>query len=125
MSIYKSGEDYLERILMLHNKNGSVRAIDIASSMEYSRASVSVALKKLKADGMIDVSNDGLITLTSQGMNTALGIYEKHTYITSFLKYLGVNEDIALEDACKIEHDLSIETFEKLKEFCINNNINN
>ena len=123
MSIYKSGEDYLERILMLQEKNGSVRAIDIAESMEYSRASVSIALKKLKNDELINVSGDSIITLTEKGKKTALEIYEKHKYITSFLIHLGVNENIALEDACKIEHDLSIESFEKLKEFCIKNNI--
>ena len=123
MSIYKSGEDYLERILMLQEKNGSVRAIDIAESMEYSRASVSIALKKLKNDELINVSGDSIITLTEKGRKTALEIYEKHKYITSFLIHLGVNENIALEDACKIEHDLSIESFEKLKEFCIKNNI--
>lgn len=123
MSIYKSGEDYLERILMLQEKNGSVRAIDIAESMEYSRASVSIALKKLKNDELINVSGDSIITLTEKGKKTALEIYEKHKYITSFLIHLGVNENVALEDACKIEHDLSIESFEKLKEFCIKNNI--
>ena len=123
MSVYKSGEDYLERILMLQEKNGSVRAIDIAESMKYSRASVSIALKKLKADAMIDVNVDSIITLTEKGKTTALAIYEKHKYITSFLIHLGVNEDTALEDACKIEHDLSLESFEKLKDFCIKNNI--
>lgn len=125
MSVYKSGEDYLERILMLQNENGYVRAIDIASSMDFSRASVSVALKKLKNDGMLNVSKEGLITLTDKGNVKAISIYEKHTYITSFLIFLGVDEKIALEDACKIEHDLSIQSFDKLKEFCIKNNINN
>ena len=123
MGVLKSGEDYLERILMLQEKNGSVRAIDIAESMEYSRASVSIALKKLKNDELINVSGDSIITLTEKGKKTALEIYEKHKYITSFLIHLGVNENVALEDACKIEHDLSIESFEKLKEFCIKNNI--
>lgn len=125
MSVYKSGEDYLERILMLQNENGYVRAIDIASSMDFSRASVSVALKKLKNDGMLNVSKEGLIILTDKGNAKAISIYEKHTYITSFLMFLGVDEKTALEDACKIEHDLSIQSFDKLKEFCINNNINN
>ena len=114
MGVYKSGEDYLERILMLQEKNGSVRAIDIAESMEYSRASVSVALKKLKSDEMINVSNDSLITLTEKGKQTALAVYEKHKYITSLLLHFGVDEKVALEDACKIEHDLSEETFNAL-----------
>ena len=123
MNRRQSKEDYLERILMLQNKNGSVRAIDIASSMDYSRASVSIALKKLKNDEMINVNSEGLITLTDKGLETAKAVYEKHTYITSFLMHIGVNEDIALEDACKMEHDLSIESFEKLKEYCIKNKI--
>lgn len=125
MSGLKSREDYLERILMLKNKNGYVRAIDIASSMDFSRASVSIALKKLKADEMINVNEDGLIALTAKGMNIAMNVYEKHTYIASFLMFLGVDKKTALEDACKIEHDLSIDSFNKLKEFCIKNNINN
>ncbi len=123
MSIYKSGEDYLERILMLQEKIENVRAIDIAESMQYSRASVSIALKKLKVDGLIFVDTDGSITLTDAGKNTAKAVYEKHKYVTSFLIYIGVSPEVALEDACKLEHDLSIESFEKLKEFCINNNI--
>lgn len=123
MGIYKSREDYLERILMLQEQNGSVRAIDIAESMDYSRASVSIALKKLKAEGLIQVNNDSTICLTELGKQTAIEVYEKHKYITSFLIHLGIDEKIALEDACKIEHDLSIESFEKLKEFCIKNNI--
>lgn len=123
MGIYKSGEDYLERILMLQEKNGSVRAIDIAESMNYSRASVSIALKKLKADGMINVSADSIITLTENGKQTAIAVYEKHKYVTSFLIFIGVSEETALEDACKLEHDLSVESFEKLKDFCIKNNI--
>lgn len=125
MSGLKSREDYLERILMLKNKNGNVRAIDIASSMDFSRASVSVALKKLKADEMININDEGLIVLTDKGMSCAMKVYEKHTYIASFLMFLGIDEKIALEDACKIEHDLSIESFNKLKDFCIKNNINN
>lgn len=123
MGIYKSREDYLERILMLQEQNGSVRAIDIAESMDYSRASVSIALKKLKAEGLIQVNADSTICLTELGKQTAMEVYEKHKYITSFLIHLGIDEKIALEDACKIEHDLSIESFEKLKEFCIKNNI--
>lgn len=123
MSVFKSGEDYLERILMLQEKISNVRAIDIASSMKYSRASVSIALKKLKADNLINVSNEGYITLTDLGHKTALEVYEKHKYITSFLIHIGVNEDVALEDACKMEHDLSLESFEKLKNYCLQNNI--
>jgi Mn-dependent DtxR family transcriptional regulator len=118
MHIFESGEDYLERILMLQNELGNVRAIDIANSMNYSKPSVSVALKKLKANNLIEINNEGNITLTVEGRKKALEVYERHTIITKFLLHIGVNKDVALKDACKIEHDLSDETFNKLKEFC-------
>ena len=118
MSILQSGEDYLERILMLQKQNGSVRAIDIANSMNYSKPSVSVALKKLKASGFIEVNDDGIITLTEEGEKKAFNIFERHTIITKFLMHIGVSNEVALKDACKIEHNLSDETFSKLKEFC-------
>jgi Mn-dependent DtxR family transcriptional regulator len=118
MHIFESGEDYLERILMLQNELGNVRAIDIANSMNYSKPSVSVALKKLKANNLIEINNEGNITLTLEGRKKALEVYERHTIITKFLLHIGVNKDVALKDACKIEHNLSDETFNKLKEFC-------
>lgn len=118
MHIFESGEDYLERILMLQNKNGNVRAIDIANAMNYSKPSVSVALKKLKSINLIEVNSDGYISLTEEGKRKALEIYERHTIITKFLLHIGVDNDTALKDACKIEHDLSEETFNKLKDFC-------
>lgn len=121
MHILESGEDYLERILMLQNKNGSVRAIDIANDMNYSKPSVSIALKKLKANNLIEVNNEGIITLTELGKAKALEVYERHTIITKFLLYIGVDEETALKDACKMEHDLSPITFSKLKEFCDEN----
>ena len=114
MHILESGEDYLERILMLQNKNGSVRAIDIANDMNYSKPSVSIALKKLKANNLIEVNNDGIITLTELGKAKALEIYERHTVITKFLLQIGVDKETALKD-------LSSETFNKLKEFCNKN----
>lgn len=117
MHILESGEDYLERILMLQNKNGSVRAIDIANDMNYSKPSVSIALKKLKAQNLISINQEGLITLTEEGKIKALEIYERHTLITNFLLAIGVSREEALKDACKIEHDLSEDTFRKLKEF--------
>ena len=118
MHILESGEDYLERILMLQNEMGQVRAIDIANSMNYSKPSVSVALKKLREKKLIEVNNDGIISLTSEGKKKALEIYERHTIITKFLLHIGVSNETALKDACEIEHDLSEETFNKLKEFC-------
>ena len=120
MHILESGEDYLERILMLQSKIKNVRAIDIANAMNYSKPSVSVALKKLKANNLIEVNNDGIISLTDEGKKKALEIYERHTIINKFLLHIGVDSDTALKDACKIEHDLSDETFNKLKDFCNN-----
>lgn len=117
MGKLESREDYLERILMLSENGKRVRAIDIANSMNYTKSSVSIALKKLKNNGHILVDNHSNITLTEQGKKIALEIYEKHKIISSLLIMMGVNENTAKEDACKIEHDLSDETFEKIKEY--------
>lgn len=114
----RSYEDYLERILMLSKNLEHVRAIDIANSMGYSKPSVSIALKKLKANNLISVSDTtGYITLTESGNEIASSILEKHEVITTCLVALGVSYDVALEDACNIEHDLSDEAFIKLKEY--------
>ena len=125
MNVLESGQDYLERILMLQKKLANVRAIDIANDMNYSKPSVSIALKKLKQLNLINVNSDGYITLTDEGMKLALNVYERHTIITSFLLHIGISKEAALKDACKMEHDLSDETFRKLKEFCEKNNIIN
>lgn len=114
----RSYEDYLERILMLSKNLEHVRAIDIANSMGYSKPSVSIALKKLKANNLISVSDTtGYITLTESGNEIASSVLEKHEVITTCLVALGVSYDVALEDACNIEHDLSDEAFIKLKEY--------
>ena len=114
----RSYEDYLERILMLSKNLEHVRAIDIANSMGYSKPSVSIALKKLKANNLISVSDTtGYITLTESGNEIASSVLEKHEVITTCLVALGVSFDVALEDACNIEHDLSDEAFSKLKEY--------
>ncbi len=116
MNKYESKEDYLERILMLSERNGSVRAIDLAIDMEFSKPSVSIALKKLKNSQLILVDeHTGNITLTEQGMKIAQATYEKHKIIASALMLIGVKEEVALSDACKIEHDISEETFNCLK----------
>ncbi len=116
MDKFKSSEDYLERILQLKQKQSIVRAIDIANDMNYSKPSVSIALKKLKSNGFIFVNeNNGNIELTEKGHEIAKYVLEKHEIITNCLIFLGVNQEIALEDACKIEHDLSDLSFEKLK----------
>ena len=117
MNKFESKEDYLERILMLSEKNKNLRAIDIATSMNYSKPSVSIALKKLKTNELINVDNNGIITLTEKGRNIAIEIYERHKIISSALIMIGVDPIIAKEDACRIEHDISHETFIKLKEF--------
>ena len=115
MNILESREDYLERILMLQKNGNRVRAIDIAKSMGYSKPSVSIALKKLREAEMIEVGEDGYITLTKEGKEIAIRVYERHETITSILIKIGVSPETAEEDACKIEHELSEETFEALK----------
>ena len=118
MNKFESKEDYLERILMLTENNELVRAIDIASSMNYSKPSVSIALKKLKNEDYISVDDsNGNIRLTTKGYNVAIEIYERHKVLSSALMMIGVSEETAKEDACKIEHDLSEETIQKIKEF--------
>lgn len=116
MQIKESAEDYLEKILILSNKNSLVRSIDIVNYMKLSKPSVSVAMKKLRENGYILMDNDGYITLTEEGKKIAEKIYERHMFITKWLQDLGVPEEIASSDACKIEHVLSVETFDAIKE---------
>lgn len=116
MKIYESAQDYLERILMLNKEHGHVRSIDIASDMGVTKQSVSRAMKNLREDGYINVDNNGYITLTLKGLDVANHMYERHTTITKFFTVIGVPEDIALKDACKMEHDISSETFEAIKQ---------
>lgn len=112
----ESSEDYLERILMLSkDETVLVRAIDVASSMGYSKASVSIALKKLEEKGYVTVGKKQALILTPEGKEIAAKIYERHEVIGHFFIGLGVDEDTAYKDACKIEHDLSDETFSALK----------
>lgn len=114
--ILESGEMYLEDILILKKKNGVVRAIDVANYMGFSRPSVSRALGILKNNGFVTVDNAGDISLTDEGRRIAEKIYERHTVMADFLERLGVSHETAVADACKIEHDISDETFEKIKE---------
>lgn len=113
MSNFESREDYLETIYIL-SKKGKVRSIDIVNEMNYSKPSVSIAMKKLKEEGYIEIS-DNYITLTSNGLDVASKVYERHEILTKALVLLGVNEETALIDACKIEHDLSEESFSAIK----------
>ena len=115
MHIQESGEMYLETIYILSEKTGAVRSIDVGEYMGYSKPSVSRAVGILKKGGYLLMDKDGYLTLTESGLAVAKKIYERHTLLTDFLIRLGVNEKTAVEDACKIEHDISDETFEALK----------
>ena len=115
MNIYESAEDYLERILILHEKQEKVISLDIANSLGYSKPSVSHAMKNLRENGYIIVEGNGNIVLTDKGLEIAKRVYEKHVIISELLVRLGVSESVALSDACKIEHDLSEESFEAIK----------
>lgn len=117
MNYLESLEDYLERILMLKERLGSVRSIDIATDMGYSKPSVSIAMKKLKEKNLIEVDSKGHITLTEEGYQIAKKTYEKHELLIKLLIYIGVSREVAENDACKMEHSLSDETVVKLKEF--------
>ncbi len=118
MRLLESGEDYLETILIL-SKKGNVRAIDIVNELNYSKPSVSIAMKKLKENGYIEINNSN-ITLTDQGFKIAKNVYERHEIISEALIKLGVKKETALIDACKIEHDLSEESFIAIKNFLKN-----
>jgi Mn-dependent DtxR family transcriptional regulator len=115
MSIHESGENYLETILLLSKKKSEVRSIDIVNELNLSRPSVSRAMSILKNDGLITIESGGFITLSAEGLAIAERIYERHHIITDVLIRLGVPEEIAAQDACKIEHDLSDESFECIK----------
>ena len=119
--IFESKENYLETILILHNRNGDVRSVDIAAEMEFSKPSVSVAMKNIREEGCITVDKNGYITLTESGREIAERVYERHLLFTSWLISLGVSEEIAAEDACRIEHCLSAESFAAIKKYVLNN----
>ena len=117
MEIHQSAEDYLEAILMIKEKKGYVRSIDIANQLEVSKPSVSYATKRLRENGYISFNEDGMISLTESGMEIADKIYTRHKVLTSILTSLGIDAKIAAEDACKIEHDLSPETFDAIRKY--------
>ena len=116
MNIYESAENYLETILSLHETQGLVRSIDIANHLHFSKPSVSVAMKKLRENGYIEMDKEGFISLLPAGEEAARRIYERHKLLTEFFTRLGVSPEVAAADACKIEHDISEETFQKIKE---------
>ena len=115
MYVNESAENYLETILVLSRKLPVVRSVDIATELDFKKSSVSVAMKKLRENGHITVSPEGYITLTASGKEIAERIYERHTLLSSWLERLGVDPETAAEDACRIEHVISAESFEAIK----------
>ena len=115
MKIQESAEDYLETILILRDKLGQVRSIDIVNEMGFSKPSISIAMRKLRENGYISMDDEGFITLTDSGLKIASTIYERHQLLTRWLIQLGVDEHTAREDACRMEHAISAESFEKIK----------
>ena len=120
-NIMESGENYLEAILMLNQEKNGVHAIDVCEKLNITKPSVSVMLKKLREDGYITIDGENHLHLTEKGLEIANKIYERHQILTDILIRLGVNKDIAEDDACKIEHDLSDETFDAIKNYYNNN----
>ena len=114
MQIYKSAEDYLEMIIMLREEKGYARSVDIATALSVTKPSVSHAMKQLRENGYITMDRDNFILLTVAGENIARKVYQRHRILTQFLRSLGVAEKTAHDDACKIEHDLSEESFQAI-----------
>ena len=115
MKIHESAQNYLETILIITNRNGSCRSIDIANELSYSKPSVSVAMKNLRENGYIEVMGDGKIILLEPGRQIAENLFQRHTILTKALRSLGVSDETAAEDACKIEHILSQESFDAIR----------
>lgn len=117
LNIHESAEDYLESILILKERRGAVRSIDIVNELGYSKPSVSIAMKKLRENGYVSMSSDGFITLNASGLEIAERIYHRHKTLTRLFVLLGVSQKNAAADACKVEHDLSEETFSRIQAF--------
>ncbi|MCB5393407.1 metal-dependent transcriptional regulator [Longicatena caecimuris] len=122
MHLQESGEMYLETIYILSKKSRAVRSIDVCEYMGYSKPSVSRAVGILKKGGFLEMDNDGYLTLTEAGLEVASKMYERHTTLTDMLIHLGVSEETAAEDACKMEHDISDESFAAIKRHIEQNN---
>ena len=119
MNIHESAEDYLETILVLKQRLGMVRSIDIVRELGFAKPSVSVAMKRLRENGYLEMDAEGYITLLPPGLEIAQSIYTRHQVLTKFLEYLGVSKEIAEADACKIEHDISSESLKKFLPFLL------
>ena len=115
MKVLESAENYLETILILQKRNGNVRSIDIVNELDYTTPSVRIAMKHLRENGFIEMDRAGYITLLDSGLEIAEKMYERHTLLSKWLVSLGVPSEIAAEDACRIEHVLSTETFDAIK----------
>lgn len=114
---HESSEDYLETILMLREQNGNVRSIDIVNKMNYSKPSISIAMKKLKSEGLVEMDLNGYITLTSKGEEIAQRIYSRHKLLEKCLIAIGVDSETAEEEACRIEHVIDDDTYHKINAF--------
>ncbi len=121
MVIHESAEDYLESILIIQEQSGQVRSIDVVNKLGFSKPSVSIAMKKLRESGYILMAADGSITLTESGMEVASRVYARHKTITRLFELLGVPTEQASADACKVEHDISEETFGKIRDYVARN----
>ena len=117
MPLHESGEDYLEAILVLKQERGMVRSIDVAQHLGFSKPSVSRAMSILKADGLVEMDRDGSLELTEAGSEVAEEIYRRHCLLTRWLTNIGVSAETAAADACRLEHVISPETFQRLQEF--------
>lgn len=117
MKLYESGEDYLEAILRLSKQHPMVRSIDVAAELGFSKPSVSIAMKHLREGGLVQMDSDGSLKLTPEGLAIAERVWERHRVLTSLFTRLGVSPEVARADACKIEHDLSEETFARIKDW--------
>ena len=115
MKIMESAENYLETILILQKRNGSVRSIDIVNELDFTKASVSIAMKNLRENGYISMDSNGYITLEDKGLEIAQNVLEKHRLLTAALEKIGVSHEVATQDACLMEHVISDETFNALK----------
>ena len=114
---HESAEDYLETILILRERKGNVRSIDIVNEMNYSKPSISIAMKKLKSEGLVEMDLNGYISLTPHGEEIARRIYKRHQLLEKVLVAMGVDEETAEEEACRIEHVIDDNTYEKINEF--------
>ena len=119
MKIQESAENYLETIYVLSRRNGNVRSIDIANELGFAKASVSVAMKSLRENEYVTVNPDGTLVLTEKGLETAERVYERHEVIAGALMALGVDKETAYADSCKIEHHISVQSVEKIKQYLV------